>query len=96
MQRYSHLTSGENYQHTNTLIRPQKDAREEPRNLGAMLSPEGNNQDGLKKLIQHGKTMSLNLSASTLLRHEVLIAYHTTTMLLPAMKYPVMRVYFYS
>ena len=50
-----------------------------------MLSPEGNNQDEYKKLVQCGRTMSCNISASKLQCHEVLVAYQT--MLQPAMKY---------
>ncbi len=34
---------------------PQKDVCEGSRNLGAMLAPQGNNQDEFKKLIHTGK-----------------------------------------
>ena len=58
---------------------PQKDVCEGSRNLGAMLAPQGNNQDEFKKLIHTGKTMSMNISTSKLLRHEVLLAYASTS-----------------
>ena len=77
------LTSGNDYT-TLTKI-PPKDAKDGPRNLGAMLSPEGNNQDEYKKLAQCGRTMIRNISATKLQRHKFLFAYQT--MLQPAMKY---------
>jgi len=54
------LTSGNDYTALTKI--PPKDAKDGPHNLGAMLSPEGNNQDEYKKKIQ---------------RHEVLFAYQT-------------------
>ena len=68
-----------------TLI-PQKDPCNGPRNLGAQLAPSGNNIDKMSHLIQEGRTLRQNISASRLSRHKVMLAYKT--MLRPAMKSP--------
>ena len=68
-----------------TLI-PQKDPCNVARNLGARLVPSGNNIDEMSHLIQKGRTLSQNISASRLSRHKVMLAHKT--MLRPAMKYP--------
>jgi len=65
---------------------PQRDSSDGPRNLGARLAPSGNNVEEMSHLIQKGRTLSQNISASQLQRHEVMIAYKT--MLRPSMKYP--------
>ena len=65
---------------------PQKDPCNGPRNLGAWLAPSGNNIDEMSHLIQKGRTLSQNISASRLSRHKVMLAHKT--MLRPAMKYP--------
>ena len=65
---------------------PRRDSGDGPRNLGARLAPSGNNAEEMSHLIQKGRTLSQNISASQLQRHEVMIAYKT--MFRPSMKYP--------
>ena len=66
---------------------PQRDSGDGPHNLGARLAPSGNNAEEMLHLIQKGRTLGQNISASQLQRHEVMIAYKTS-MLRPSMKCP--------
>ena len=54
-------------------------------NLGAWIAPDGNNAADLEILCKKGHSISHNIGASHLQRHEVMLAYKM--MLCPAMKY---------
>ena len=66
------LYSGDNI-NVHTAI-PQRESSDGPRNLGARLAPSGNNVEEMSHLIQKGRTLSQNISASQLQWYEVIIA----------------------
>ena len=53
---------------------PQRDSSDGPHNLGPRLAPSGNNAEEMSHLIQKGRTLSQNISASQLQWYEVIIA----------------------
>ena len=77
------LTSGNMY-HRHMAI-AQSALSEGRHNLGAQIVPVGNNAADLEILCKKGHSMSHNIAASHLQRHEVMLAYKM--MLRPAMKY---------
>ena len=83
LQTSIQLTSGNNYNDHISIV--QSGPSEGRRNLGAWIAPDDNNATDLTVLCNKGLSMSINIAASQLQRHEVSIAYKT--MLLPAMKY---------
>ena len=77
------LTSGNDYNTFTPIV--QSHPSEGRRNLGAWIAPDGNNSADLQILCGKGLSMSINIAASHLQRHEVILAYKM--MLQPAMKY---------
>ena len=77
------LTSGKMY-HRHMAI-AQSAPSEARHNLGAWIAPDENNAADLEILCKKGHSMSNNIAASHLKRHEVMLAYKM--MLHQAMKY---------
>ena len=67
------LTSGNDYNSFTPIV--QSHPPEGQRNLGAWIALDGNNSADLQILCGKGLSMSVNIAASHLQRHEVILAY---------------------